>query len=41
MNLGLINVFLHQKNQKIDVGRLAYKDKTIYFEYSKVFLESG
>ena len=33
-----LNVYFHQNSSKLDVGRLAYKDRKIYFEYSKEFL---
>ena len=40
MSIKTVNVFLNQKDKKIDVGRLAYKDGVIYFEYSVKFLSS-
>lgn len=33
-----LNVYFNQNSSKLDVGRLAYKDRKIYFEYSKEFL---
>ncbi len=36
-----VNVYLHQNSTKIDVGRLVYKNRNIYFEYDKKFLLSG
>ena len=41
MAVKIVNVFLHSDENKINVGRLAYKDKTIYFEYDKKFLDTG
>ncbi len=38
MSVKIVNVCLNSFNQKIKVGRLALKDKTIYFEYDKEFL---
>ncbi len=37
----IVNVFLHKNSKKIDVGRLAYKDNIIYFEYDEEFLKLG
>jgi len=36
-----LNVFYHYDDQKREVGRLAYKEGVIYFEYSKEFLDSS
>jgi len=36
-----IDVFLNMYRKEILVGYLAYKDKKIYFEYDKLFLQSG
>jgi serine/threonine-protein kinase HipA len=36
-----LNVFLNCNNQKYHVGKLALKDRTIYFEYEKEFLKTG
>jgi len=41
MSIKIVNVFLNHYGQKINVGRLAYRDKIIYFEYSKEFLSLG
>lgn len=41
MSVNVVNVSLHHKIKKIDVGRLAYKDRKIYFEYDGEFLKSG
>ena len=41
MSLKTVNVFLNTNSSKISVGRLAYVDGTIYFEYDATFLESG
>lgn len=41
MSIKIVEVFLNQDNLKVNVGRLAYKDEVIYFEYSKNFLDSG
>jgi len=38
MKIKNVNIFLHQSNKKIVVGKLAYKDGVIYFEYDSVFL---
>ncbi|QSZ43168.1 type II toxin-antitoxin system HipA family toxin (plasmid) [Sulfurimonas aquatica] len=40
MSIKTVNVFLNQRGKKISVGRLAYKDEVIYFEYEKEFLDS-
>lgn len=37
----VVNVFLNRADTKIKVGRLARKDKKIYFEYDKEFLKTG
>ncbi|NOQ29849.1 MAG: type II toxin-antitoxin system HipA family toxin [Helicobacteraceae bacterium] len=37
----VVNVFLHQHYDKIHVGRLAYKEGKIYFEYDEKFLKEG
>ena len=36
-----LHVFYHHHDQKREVGRLAYKEGVIYFEYSKEFLDSS
>jgi len=36
-----LNVFYHYTDKKSEVGRLAYKEGVIYFEYSKEFLDSS
>jgi serine/threonine-protein kinase HipA len=36
-----VNVFLHQKSEKIFVGTLAYKNRKIYFEYDKMFMSQN
>ncbi|MEA1892609.1 MAG: type II toxin-antitoxin system HipA family toxin [Campylobacterota bacterium] len=36
-----VDVLLNIYSKKFLVGKLAYKDKVIYFEYSKKFLKSG
>lgn len=41
MNIKIINVFLNSFDKKIKVGRLAFKNKTIYFEYEKEFLSKS
>lgn len=41
MSVKLINVYLHQHSQKIKVGRLAYENRQIYFEYEKDFLQTN
>ncbi|MDA3909535.1 MAG: type II toxin-antitoxin system HipA family toxin [Sulfurimonas sp.] len=41
MSIKLVNVFLHQNNYKLSVGKLAYKERVIYFEYDKEFLKSA
>lgn len=38
MNRKVVDVFLNSLDKKLKVGRLALKDKTIYFEYEKKFL---
>ena len=40
MKLKMLNVFLHHDGVKLSVGRLAYKERVIYFEYDKSFLQS-
>ncbi len=39
MSLKTVNVFLNADSSKISVGRLAYVDRTIYFEYDADFLK--
>ena len=39
MSVKIVNIFL-QQHQKLLVGRLAYKNGVIYFEYDKSFLNS-
>ena len=41
MSLKTVNVFLNTDTSKVAVGRLAYVEGTIYFEYDPSFLESG
>lgn len=41
MNTKLVNVFYNKANEKLKVGRLALKDRKIYFEYENDFLKSG
>lgn len=41
MNSDLIYVSYYRGDQLIPMGRLAYKDRKIYFEYSSEFLELG
>ena len=40
MSLKMLNVFLHHDGVKLSIGRLAYKERVIYFEYDKSFLQS-
>lgn len=39
MSIKTVNVFLHHTDKKIVVGKLAYKDGVIYFEYDSDFLD--
>lgn len=41
MNIKTLNIFLNHTDKKISVGRLAYKDGVIYFEYDNDFLTSN
>lgn len=41
MSIKTLNVHLHHNNQKLHVGRIALKERTIYFEYDEEFLKSG
>lgn len=41
MSTKLLNVFYHKDHEKLEVGRLAYENRTIYFEYNKAFLNTG
>ncbi len=41
MNIKTLNVFLNHNDKKLSVGRLAYKDGVIYFEYDNDFLNSN
>lgn len=41
MSTKLVDVFLHQRNEKLKVGRLAYTNRKIYFEYESAFLKSA
>ena len=41
MSVQTIDIYLHNKNSKRKVGRLAYEDSVIYFEYEKEFLNSA
>ena len=36
-----LSVFYHYKDEKREIGRLAHKERVIYFEYSKEFLNSS
>ncbi len=38
MSVKIVNIFLNSFDEKIKVGRVALKNKTIYFEYEKDFL---
>lgn len=40
MSVKTVNLFLNQDNKKTSVGKLAYKDGVIYFEYSAEFLNT-
>ncbi|MDY0326885.1 MAG: type II toxin-antitoxin system HipA family toxin [Arcobacteraceae bacterium] len=41
MSTKSVNVYFNNKFNKHLVGKLVYKDKTIYFEYDKSFLQKG
>ena len=41
MSIKKVDVFLNVYGKELLVGKLAYKDKVIYFEYDKSFLQSG
>ena len=41
MSIKLLNVFYHKVHEKLKVGRLAYENRTIYFEYDEHFLNTG
>lgn len=41
MSTKLLNVFHHREDEKLNVGRLAYENRRIYFEYDKEFLNTG
>lgn len=41
MSTKLLNVFYHKAHEKLKVGRLAYENRIIYFEYDKEFLNNG
>ncbi len=41
MSIKTVNVYLHRNDQKLFVGRIALKERTIYFEYDSEFLHSG
>lgn len=41
MNTKSVNVYFNNRSQKLLVGKLVYKEKTIYFEYDKSFLQKG
>jgi serine/threonine-protein kinase HipA len=41
VSIKIVNVFLNSFDEKIKVGRLALKNKIIYFEYEKEFLSKG
>lgn len=41
MSIKTVNVFLYQNDSKLSVGKLAYKERVIYFEYDKEFLKSA
>lgn len=40
MSVKTVDLFLNQDNKKTSVGKLAYKDGVIYFEYSAEFLNT-
>lgn len=40
MSVQVVDVFLNSFDKKLKVGRLAHKDKVIYFEYDKEFLST-
>ena len=41
MKIDIVEVFLNIYKKEFFVGKLLYKEKVIYFEYDKVFLQSG
>ena len=41
MSINVVNVYFHSKSQKLKVGRLALKERQIYFEYDGNFLKTG
>ncbi|MBW6489105.1 type II toxin-antitoxin system HipA family toxin [Sulfurimonas sp.] len=41
MSIKVVNVYLHTQSQKLKVGRLALKERQIYFEYDGNFLKTG
>jgi serine/threonine-protein kinase HipA len=41
MSTKLLNVFYHKDHEKLKVGRLAFQNRTIYFEYDEQFLNTG
>ncbi len=41
MSVKVINVYFHLKSQKLKVGRIALKNRQIYFEYESDFLKTG
>ena len=41
MSINVVNVYFHSKSQKLKVGRLALKERQIYFEYDGDFLKTG
>jgi serine/threonine-protein kinase HipA len=41
MSLKSVNVYFNNKSQKLLVGKLVYKEKTIYFEYDTSFVQKG
>ncbi|MDD3325435.1 MAG: type II toxin-antitoxin system HipA family toxin [Sulfurospirillaceae bacterium] len=41
MSIKVVNVYFHTQSQKLKVGRLALKNRQIYFEYDGDFLKTG
>ena len=41
MRIDTIDVFLNTYEKELFIGKLLYKEKVIYFEYDKAFLQSG
>ncbi len=40
-NINLLNVYYVRGNNKLSMGRLALKDRRIFFEYSPEFIATG